>query len=164
MDDRQKVAIGFAGGMIWAAILLWIGARIALPVFALIPTVMMAFLAPGIVLLLMVGVVSMRRYTDREMINGELFPQGSSGDIDRLVLINTVEQLVLALCIWPGAAVLLAGKGPGVIAALSGGFVLARLAFWVGYRISPPLRAFGFGATFYPTVLVALWALWKLVI
>lgn len=162
MGDRQKVAIGFAGGMMWAAILLWIGAQIHLPVFTLVPTVMTAFLGPGIVLLLMVGVVSMRRYTDRAMINGQFFPEGSAGDIDRKVLINTVEQLVMALCIWPGSAVLLGGKGPGVIAALSGGFVLARLAFWLGYRISPPLRAFGFGATFYPTALVAGWALIRL--
>lgn len=164
MDNRQKVAIGFAGGMIWAAILLWVGVQFRLPVFTLVPTVMTAFLAPGLVLLLMVGVVSMRRYTDRAMIGGQLFPEGSPGDIDRRVLINTVEQLVLALCIWPGAAVLLGGIGPGMIMTLSAGFAVARLAFWLGYRTSPPLRAFGFGATFYPTVLVALWALWELVV
>ena len=43
-------------------------------------------------------------------------------------------------------------------------FAVARLAFWAGYHMAPPLRAFGFAATFYPTVLVALWALWRVVI
>ncbi len=39
------------------------------------------------------------------------------------------------------------------------GFGVARLAFWIGYHRSAPARAFGFAATFYPTVLATLWAL-----
>lgn len=163
MKTRQKIAVGMGLGMIWAAILLWVGAGLNLPVFALVPTVMMAFLPPGIVVLLMVAALSARRFTDLSMINGGDFAPGSAGDIDNKVLRNSIEQLALALAIWPGAAVALAGQGPGVIAVLGVGFALARLAFWIGYRLSPPLRAFGFAATFYPTLLVAGWAMIELV-
>lgn len=52
--------------------------------------------------------------------------------------------------------------GAGTVLALGIGFAVARVAFWVGYHMAPPLRAFGFAATFYPTVLAALWVLWRL--
>ncbi len=51
------------------------------------------------------------------------------------------------------------GDGPGVVTCLGIGFAVARLAFWIGYHISPPLRAFGFAATFYPTIIALVWAL-----
>ena len=57
---------------------------------------------------------------------------------------------------------ILTAEGPGVILCLGLGFAVARLAFWGGYHLSPPLRAFGFAATFYPTLLVAIWAGWRL--
>ena len=44
----------------------------------------------------------------------------------------------------------------GTVLALAMSFFIARLLFWVGYHISPPLRGLGFAATFYPTVLAAL--------
>ena len=91
------------------------------------------------------------------------FERGSGADIDQRVLTNTTEQLVLGLCVWPAAAVILAGDGPGVIVVLGLNFAFARLLFWGGYHLSPRLRAFGFAASFYPTVLVAGWTLWSLV-
>ena len=39
-------------------------------------------------------------------------------------------------------------------------FVAARLAFWIGYRIDPLYRAFGFAATFYLNLGLLLGALW----
>ncbi len=153
-----------AAGLIWSVGLLWGAAQfVRLPVFVAIPTIMTAFFAPGLVMLVMIGRLAQRRFFADSLIDGAAYAPGSAADIDQRVLTNTFEQLVLALCIWPGAAILLADKGPGVIMALGLGFVIARLAFWAGYHKSPPLRAFGFAATFYPTVLVALWALLQLV-
>ena len=94
----------------------------------------------------------------------EAFAPESRDEIDARVLQNTVEQLVLALCLWPPTAYLLAGDGPGVAVALGIGFCLARLAFWVGYHRAPSLRAFGFAATFYPTVMALAWAVLSLVL
>ncbi len=160
MGTRAKVGAGMAAGLIWAVLLLWGAARfVQLPVFTLIPTIMTAFLLPGLVTALMVGRIAQRRFCDAGHIDGQDFAAGSGGDIDQRVLRNTLEQVALALCIWPAAAVVLSGAGPGIIMALGVGFALARLAFWVGYHVAPPLRAFGFAASFYPTVLVALWSI-----
>ncbi|MDX1784715.1 MAG: MAPEG family protein [Roseovarius sp.] len=163
MTKRARIMIGMAAGGLWGLVLLWGAARyVVLPVFALMPTIMTAFLLPGLFMLAVVARLAQRRFFDDEIIDGAAFVPGSGGDIDQRVLTNTAEQLVLALCIWPAAAVLLGGQGPGVIASLGVGFFLARLAFWAGYHLSPPLRAFGFAATFYPTIFVALWALIRL--
>ena len=164
MRERGTILIGMAAGAAWSVLLLWGAARfVQLPVFTLMPTIMTAFLAPGLVMAVMVGRLAARRFFDDGAIGGGGFAPGSGGDIDRRVLANTAEQMVLALCIWPAAAVLLGGAGPGVIVVLGLGLALSRLAFWLGYHLAPALRAFGFAAGFYPTVLVALWALWALV-
>lgn len=150
-----------AAGLAWGIVLLWGAARFAqVPVFALLPTIMTAFLAPGLVMAAMVGRLAQRRFADDAIIDGQAL--GGAAEIDARVLCNTGEQVILALCIWPAAAVILGDVGPGVILGLGIGFAIARLAFWGGYHLSPPLRAFGFAATFYPTVLVGLWALWRL--
>jgi len=163
MRKRVKIAIGMGAGAIWSLFLLWVGGELNLPVFSLVPIVFSAFLAPGVVMLLMVGRLAQRRFFDDAAIDGLPFEQGQGGALDQRVLSNTVEQLILALCIWPAAAVILQGDGPGVIVALGLGFAFARVVFWVGYHLSPPLRAFGFAATFYPTVGVAAWAFWRLI-
>ena len=163
MEKRRKIAIGMAAGAVWAvAVLVGAAVFVQLPVFALMPTIMTAFLAPGLVMIAMVGRLAQRRFFDDAIIDGEAFSGAAA--IDQRVLSNTVEQLVLAMAVWPAAAVLLGAEGPGVILVLGVAFAVARLAFWFGYHRAPPLRAFGFAATFYPTVLVALWALWRVVI
>uniref|UniRef100_UPI003B5293AA MAPEG family protein n=1 Tax=Roseovarius indicus TaxID=540747 RepID=UPI003B5293AA len=163
MEKRRKIAIGMAAGVAWSfAVLIGAAMFVQLPVFALMPTIMTAFLAPGLVMIAMVGRLAQRRFFDDAIIDGEAFSGAAA--IDQRVLSNTVEQLVLAMAVWPAAAVLLGAEGPGVILVLGVAFAVARLAFWFGYHRAPPLRAFGFAATFYPTVLVALWALWRVVI
>ena len=161
MDKRGTIAIGMVAGAVWAvAVLAGAALFVRLPVFALMPTIMAAFLAPGLVMAAMIGRLAQRRFFDDAIIDGG--PLSGAAGIDRRVLANTVEQLVLALCIWPAAAVMLGAAGPGVIVVLGLAFALARGAFWVGCHRAPPLRAFGFAATFYPTVLVAFWALLRL--
>ena len=161
MGKRQKIAIGMVLGALWSVVLLWAAARfVQLPVFTLMPTIMIAYLAPGLVMALMVGRLAQRRFFDDTIIDGQ--PLINAAEIDQRVLRNTGEQLVLALCVWPAAAVVLSGLGPGVILCLGLGFAVARLAFWIGYHVSPPLRAFGFAASFYPTVLVGVWAMVRL--
>ncbi|KZY33083.1 hypothetical protein A3731_03710 [Roseovarius sp. HI0049] len=163
MEKRRKFAIGMAAGVVWAvAVLAGAALFVELPVFALMPTIMSAFLAPGLVMIAMIGRLAQRRFFDDAIMDGG--PLSGAAEIDRRVLVNTVEQLVLAMAVWPAAAVLLGNQGPGVILGLGVAFAVARLAFWAGYHVAPALRAFGFAATFYPTVLVALWALWRVVV
>ena len=62
----------------------------------------------------------------------------------------------MGLCLWPFIGMVL---GHETLVLLGVSFGVTRILFWVGYHISPPLRAFGFAAGFYPTVLSALLAL-----
>ncbi len=157
MRRRPSILAGMAAGLVWAVAVLWIGGRIPVPMAMMQPTLMGAAFGPGIVLMLMVGRLAQRRFFDDAIVDGG--PLTGAAEIDRRVLQNTVEQVVLALCLWPLVGFFL---GAGMVLALGIGFALARVAFWVGYHLAPPLRAFGFAATFYPTVLAALWVMWRL--
>ncbi|MEO0370695.1 MAG: MAPEG family protein [Pseudomonadota bacterium] len=161
MSVKRTVFLGAGIGLIWSVALL-VGAAlfVQIPVFALIPTIMTAYLAPGLVMMAMVMRVAMRRFFEAGSGMGSL---SEAGELDRQVLQNTVEQLVLAAAIWPAAAVILGPAGPGVIIALGLGFGAARVLFWVGCHRSPLLRSVGFAGTFFPTVGVTFWALTALV-
>lgn len=166
MTQTRRIFLGAGLGLTWSVVLLVIAAVfVAIPVFALLPTIMTAFLAPGLVMAAMVARVAQRRYAEGDAETGPNRGMLSdAGEVDRRVLHNTTEQLVLAAAIWPAAAVLLGSSGPGVIIALGLGFAIARLAYWVGCHRGVILRAFGFSATFFPTLLVALWAVASLFI
>lgn len=159
MQKRPRILIGMAAGLVWAVAVLWIGRQIPVPMAMMQPTLMGAAFGPGVVLALMIGRLAQRRFFDDDTIDGQPLTGGAA--IDAKVLQNTVEQVVLALCIWPLVGFFL---GAGTVLALGIGFAVARVAFWVGYHVAPPLRAFGFAATFYPTVLAALWVLWRLTV
>lgn len=159
MVKRRAILIGMGAGALWAVGVVWLGVAVVhRPVFALLPSLAFAFLPPGLVLLLMIGRLAAARFFDDGLIDGQPFAPGTRAWVDQRVLSNTVEQLLLALCVWPACGYLLLGDGPGVLAALGVAFALSRLAFWVGYRHAPALRAFGFAATFYATIAVVLWA------
>ena len=163
MSARRRANLAGSLGFLWSLCVLWVAVHyVTLPVFVLVPTVMTAFLAPGLVLLVMIIRISLRRYADDALLGGKTFAAQSAGDIDQRVLRNSIEQLVLGLCIWPAAAVLLANYGPGVITLLGINFALTRLAFWFGYHKMPALKSFGFAAGFFPTLLVAFWCIWML--
>jgi len=162
MSKRAKILIGMGLGALWGVGLIWIGTtQVALPIFTYTWTLALAFMFPGLALAAMIARLAQRRFFDDGLIDGAP-PLGNSGaDIDTRVLQNTLEQLALALALWPATGFILAVKGPGVVLMLGIGFAVARIAFWVGYHVSPALRAFGFAATFYPTLLALGWAgLW----
>ena len=158
---RTKILLGMALGAFWAlavVVLPGLGPQPFVPLnFALV----YAFLPGGIFLMLVIGRLAQRRFFDNEIIDGEPFAPGSGAEIDQRVLTNTVEQMLLALLIWPFAASWLGGLTVIVMGLAMG---IARLAFWVGYHLSPPMRAFGFAASFYPTILALIWTLWKLLV
>ncbi len=160
MSKRRKIMIGMALGALWGVGLVWIGTVfVNIPIFSYTWILAASFLPAGLVLAAIIGRLAQRRFFDDAIIDGE--PLTGAAEIDQRVLSNTVEQLVLALALWPAIGHILAADGPGVVLMLGLGFGVARVAFWVGYHISPPLRAFGFAATFYPTLIALVWAgLW----
>ena len=156
MGKRQIIVISAIAGAAWALAVVW-GPQLAnlpfLPPQLALPG---AFLVPGLITIIMIGRLAARRLFDEAYIDVQDFTAGSAAWVDQRVLSNTIEQLVLALVIWPFVALSLGGA---VVLVMGLGFAIARLLFWIGYHISPPLRGFGFAATFYPTVLAALWSI-----
>lgn len=152
MEKQRKVAAGMVIAAIWVLPVLWLGFSWGHWIEPL-PAIMLAGLPGGIVMLTMVARLAAGRFFSPGNIDGEAFAPGSTEEITQRVLTNTTEQLILAAAIWPAAGVLF---GPGLPAALGISFGLTRIAFWLGYLKSPPLRAFGFAAGFYPTVVCAV--------
>ena len=161
MRARAAILAGMAAGVAWAVGVVSVGRVVPVPIGLIQPVLLGAVFAPGLVLVAMIGRLAQRRFFDTVHRDGGAFAPGSGGDIDHRVLWNTAEQIVLALCIWPLAGFTL---GAGVPLVLGLAFAVARLAFWWGYHLAPPLRAFGFAATFYPTVLAAVLTLYELAV
>ena len=157
---RKRFPVAGAAGLIWAIAVLWIGRQITVPIALIQPVLMGALFAPGLVLAAMLGRIALRRVFDPTLIEGQRPPPGTAADVDARALQNTIEQLVLALCIWPLVGFSL---GAGMVLALGLGFAVARVIFWIGYHRSAAFRIFGFGASFYPTVLAGLWVVARLV-
>ena len=153
---RMMILIGMAAGALWALAVVLAPSFLGLPYLPAAAALPGAMLPPGLVLAAMIGRLAARRFFDDALIDGADPAPGSPAWVDQKVLANTLEQLALALAVWPFAALTLGGA---VAIALGLSFALMRLLFWIGYRLSPPLRALGFAGTFYPTVLAGVWAL-----
>lgn len=154
---RGLILGGMALGAIWAVALVLVPLRLDLPFVPPALAIPAAFLIPGVVMAMMIARLAARRFFDGDLIDGGPAVSGSGADIDQRVLTNTVEQMGLALLVWPFVGFSLGGIS---ILALGVGMAVARLLFWAGYHLWPPLRAFGFAASFYPTVFAAFWAVW----
>lgn len=156
MSRRARILVGMAAGALWALAVVWGGQAVKGPFLPLNVALMLAFIPGGLILLVLIGRLAQRRFFDDALIDGAAPEPGSAFDLDQRVLANTVEQLLLALCLWPFVALNLGGL---CVVVMGVAFAIARLAFWIGYRRAPWLRAFGFAASFYPTVLAVIWSL-----
>ena len=150
---RIGILIGAALGLVWSVALIWGTQRMDLPFIPAPVAVPGALFAPGLVLLVMIAVLALRRVFDTTPATGTEPPRTA---LDQAVVRSTVEQLALALVLWPFIANSLGGA---VVLAMGFSFAAARLLHWLGYHVFPPLRAFGFTATMGPTALAALWSL-----
>ncbi len=103
--------------------------------------------------------IANRRFFIPEAIEGGPAP---SIEIDQRYLQNTMEQLVLALVAHLALVTIVAPESIRAVAVLVMLFVIGRITFWFGYHRSGPARAFGFGATFYPTVAVYAFLLFRM--
>ncbi|MGV6811646.1 MAG: MAPEG family protein [Brevirhabdus sp.] len=154
MARRRAILLGISTAALWsvAVVVAALHPYFGLPDQHRFSGIVFGYLIAGTPLVIMIARVAQRRLFDDNAIGGEVFAPGSGGDIDGRVLRNTVEQLVLAMAIWPISTDMGHALSPIV---LSIGFVIGRFAFWIGYHKSDAVRAFGFGASFYPTALIA---------
>ncbi len=159
MSGRQKMLLGGGLGALWSILVVWLPGQGAQPFIPINLALIYAFVPGGLVMMLVILRIAERRFFSDELMDGAEPEPGSAAAIDRRVLSNTMEQMVLALVLWPFAVTYL---GAVTVIAMGLSMGVARLAFWVGYHISPSLRLFGWSASFYPTVLATLWSLWRL--
>lgn len=80
--------------------------------------------------------------------------------IDGRVASNTLEQFALFLTATLALAASLEGSEVRIVGAAAVTFFIMRIAFWIGYRINPLYRAFGFSSCFYMNLGMLAWALW----
>ena len=73
---------------------------------------------------------------------------------------NTAQQLLLFLAGTLGLAASLPPDLMSLIPAAAIVFVAARMLFWIGYRIDPLYRAFGFSSTAYLNLGLLVGSLW----
>ncbi|MFI5297072.1 MAG: MAPEG family protein [Polyangiales bacterium] len=114
------------------------------------------------VLALAIGAVTFRRLTSPDAIDGQTSPGGAT-EIDLRVLQNTLEQLVLAASAHLAFVVVAPRRFLQVLPVMVGFWVAARLLFFVGYHRGDNARAFGFAATFIPSVGFLVFDLWCIV-
>lgn len=81
--------------------------------------------------------------------------------INGRVVENTLQQYVLFLIGTLALSVNLTAGQMRAIPAAALVFVVARIAFWIGYRIHPLYRAFGMAATGYLNLAILGFAIWK---
>ncbi len=161
------VAIGAASGVaamvgsVWALYQRWpvipgltdVAARLAyaleMNAFAILP------------LLIGVMVVGNNRFLS-EAIDPTLHKENAATEINGRVVDNTLQQTLLFLVGTLALSVNLTGPEMRVIPAVTLIFVVARIAFWIGYRINPLYRAFGMAATGYLNVGLLGFATWKI--
>ena len=94
---------------------------------------------------------------DPNMWVGRNIKPNSALDINTRFILNTFEQFMLYFIGNAGLALYCPLEEARTLIILTILFVLGRVLFWVGYHINPYVRAFGFGLTFYPTVVVYAW-------
>lgn len=80
--------------------------------------------------------------------------------IDGRVADNSLQQFVLFMAASLALEASLPPERMNLILAAAIFFVAARFLFWIGYRIDPLYRAFGFAATFYLNLGLLIGAIW----
>jgi hypothetical protein len=161
--DQKIVAAGAASGIITMALAVWL-LHLAIPApdtanvgdrigYALKWNVLAAF--PYFAMLAAVG---NSRFLS-EAIDPTLGKESKRMIVDGRVADNTGQQL-LVFAIGSCALAAVPTSNLSLVAAAAITFALMRLAFWIGYRIDPLYRAFGFAGTAYLNLGLLVAAAW----
>ena len=110
-------------------------------------------------LFFMLAAIGNARFTS-EAIDPTLGKESPKMIVDARVADNTLQQFVLFTAGSLALAVNLPPDQLDIIGAVSIVFVVMRLAFWIGYRIRPIYRAFGFAGTAYLNLGLLAASLW----
>jgi len=112
-------------------------------------------LAPALSLFVCIARPAKHRFFTPEDINGSALTDGTArAKLLQALLQNTLEQAALAVPVYLSCSFACTARFLGIIPAAAAMFFVGRVAFFTGYASGAPARAFGFGFTFYPTVIL----------
>jgi hypothetical protein len=121
----------------------------------------LALVIKGAVFALLPGVIAIcivaAQRLDPSMWVGRTAKPNSALDINTRFILNTFEQFLAYFVANMGLAIYCPLEEARSLPLLTMLFVMGRILFWIGYHKNPYLRAFGFGITFYPTVMAFVW-------
>ena len=162
--DQRTVAAGAASGIGAMLLMVWgFSALIAAPSVAgnadrLAYALRWAVVA-ALPLVFMLGAVGNARFAS-EAIDPTVGKESQQMVVDGRVADNTLQQFLLFLVGMLALSVSLPADRLNILAAVSITFVIVRVAFWIGYRVHPLYRAFGFSSTFYMNLGMMAASLW----
>ena len=158
--DQKIVATGAASGIVSMIALVWVLIQLLpSPGGNAIPYALSWLAFAALPLFLTLAAIGNARFTS-EAIDPTLGKESPRMVVDARVADNTLQQFVLFAA---GSLALAVNLPPGqldLIGAVSIVFVVMRLAFWIGYRIRPIYRAFGFAGTAYLNLGLLAASLW----
>lgn len=164
-QDQKTVALGAASGILGMLVLVWgLSSAIAPPPIADTAADRIAYalpwaVPPALLFLAMVAAVGNARFAS-EAIDPTRGKESPKMVVDGRVADNTLQQLVLFLVGMLALSITLPIERLSIVPAVSITFVLVRIAFWIGYRIKPVYRAFGFSSTAYMNLGMLVASLW----
>ena len=158
--DQKIVATGAASGVVTMIVSVWLLQEVLpRPSADPIPYSLSWLAFAALPLFFMLAAIGNARFTS-EAIDPTLGKESPRMVVDARVADNTLQQFVLFAAGSLALAVNLRAGQLGIIGAASIVFVMMRLAFWVGYRIRPIYRAFGFAGTAYLNAGLLASSLW----
>ena len=164
-EDQRAVAIGASSGTLTMLLLVW-GLSEIIPSGAVADTAAdrLAYalhwaVLPALAFFAMIVAVGNARFAS-EAIDPTLGKETQKMIVDGRVADNTTQQFLLFLVGILALSVSLPVARISIVAAISITFVIMRLAFWIGYRIKPVHRAFGFASTAYLNLGMLVASLW----
>ena len=162
---QRKVLVGAASGIISMVLAMWLLTSLLPHPSA--PTVAdrLAYTAvanacAAIVLFVMVAAVGNSRFLSGA-IDPTLGKESPRMVVDGRVADNTTQQYLILAAATFGLAANISEDDLNVIGAAAIVFIVARILFWIGYRIHPLYRAFGFAATAYLNLGLLVAAVWQ---
>jgi uncharacterized MAPEG superfamily protein len=162
--DQKIVATGAASGILTMALLVWLLSRaIAAPLLDG-SAERLAYALPWAVvaavpLFMMLAAVGNARFLS-EAIDPTLGKEDQKTLVNGRVADNTLQQFAIFAVALLALSVTLPGDRLSFVPATAITFVIARIAFWIGYRIHPLYRAPGFSSTAYLNLGMIVAVLW----
>ena len=162
--DQRTVAVGAASGILGMLLMVWgFSTLIDTPAVTGTSDRLAYALRWAVVAALpfffMIAAVGNARFAS-DAIDPTLCKESERMVVDCRVADKTLQQLVLFLIGMLALSVTLPANRLNIVASVSITFVIIRIAFWIGYRIDPLYRAFGFSSTFYMNLGMIVASLW----